>query len=69
MSHNNEPGYGKNIGDTLGAVAARLAKNHAMVLTILDVRSLATTLDATALAEHTTPILFASAVHASASEP
>ena len=68
MWHNNEPGCGgKNIGDTLGAVAARLAKS--MVFTILDARLLATMLDATALAEHTTPIMFASAVHALASEP
>ena len=69
MSHNNEPNCSKNIGGTLGAVAARLAKNHTMVLAILNARLLATTLDATALAEHTTPILFASAVHPSASEP
>ena len=52
MSHNNEPGCGKNIGDTLGAVAARLAKNHATAAACFSCSSCSSCSSFTAAAIH-----------------
>ena len=51
-SHNNEPGWGKNICDTLGAVAARAAKGEALIAAIVDAVSLCEALDNTAPPGH-----------------